>query len=140
MSQNRKSIKYILLFLTVCILYTLIVSFNGATNLSVKVYGNLNYLSIPLFFILSLLITFIYGETFKSFVPINITKCFAFIGRLSLRIMCIHMPIVSLLKTLTGASPYIAFAISLTLSIALSWIAGYIFKSGEKRIPLLKYL
>ena len=140
MSQSRKSIKYILLFLTACILYTLIVSFNGATNLSVKVYGNLNYLSIPLFFILTLLITFIYGETFKSFTPKSITKSFAFVGRLSLRIMCIHMPIVYLLNTLTGASPYIVFAISLFLSILLSWIAGYILKLGEKRISLLKYL
>ena len=140
MAQNKMNFKYITLFIIACILYILIVNVNGATNLSVKVYGNLNYLSIPLFFILTLLITFIYGETFKSFVPINITKCFAFIGRLSLRIMCIHMPIVCLLKTLTGASPYIVFAISLFLSILLSWIAGHLFKLASKRIPLFKYL
>jgi fucose 4-O-acetylase-like acetyltransferase len=140
MAQNKMNFKYITLFIIACILYILIVNVNGATNLSVKIYGASPYMSIPLFFILTLLITYIYGETFKSFTPKSITKSFAFVGRLSLRIMCIHMPIVCLLNTLTGASPYIVFAISLFLSILLSWIAGYILKLGEKQIPLLKYL
>ena len=140
MTPSRKDTKQIATFIIVCILYALIVSINRATNLSIKVYGHLPFLSVPLFFVLTLCITYIYGESFKSFMHINVTKGFAFIGRLSLRIMCIHMPIIHLLKTLTGATPYTIFAISLFLSIALSWIAGYIFKLGEKQIPLLKYL
>ena len=139
-TQNRLNIKYIAIFVIVCILYIAIVNINGVTNLSVKVYGKLPYLSIMLFFILTLLITYIYGETFKSIMPSHITKCFAFVGRLSLRIMCIHMPIVYLLQTLTRVSPYTIFAVSLSLSITLSWIAGYIFKLKERQIPILRYL
>lgn len=136
MGGKPKDFKYISLFVIAYILYKIIANVNGATNLSVKIYG----MSIPLYFILTLLITYIYGETFKSFTPKSITKSFAFVGRLSLRIMCIHMPIILFFKEIVVTPSYITFAISLTSSILLSWIAGYIFKYGEKRIPLLKYL
>lgn len=140
MANNKKEIKYFAVFVIACALYIFIVSINGATNLSIKKYGNSPYTGVALFFMLSILITYIYGELFKSFMPTYITKCFAFVGRLSLRIMCIHMPIISLLGITTDLSPSRICAISLTLSILLSWIAGHLFKLASKRIPLFKYL
>jgi hypothetical protein len=124
----------------VCALYIFIVSINGPTNLSIKKYGNSPYTGVMLFFILSILVSYIYGELFKSFMPTYITKCFAFVGRLSLRIMCIHMPTIFLLGIVTDLSPSRICAISLTISILLAWIAGHLFKLASKRMPFFKYL
>ena len=140
MANNKKEIKYFAVFVIACALYIFIVSINGTTNLSIKKYGNSPYTGVALFFMLSILITYIYGELFKSFTHTSITKCFAFVGRQSLRIMCFHVPIIFLIGISTDMSASGIFVVSLLLSILMSWIAGHLFKLASKIMPFFKYL
>lgn len=140
---HKKGFIYFTILLVLLCAYLVIVTYNGNANLSIGFYGNLGTLSIFLYFILSIIITILYGELLKMFDNSFISIFLAFVGRHSLRLMCIHLPIIVLLNYFTRfvvvgkfATFIITFIISLTISIVIEKIRNrYVVK-----YPILKYL
>lgn len=74
-----------------CIVYVLLVRFNGGINMSIRDYGDLGGGSLPLFFLIGVLGTMSYATFFVLLENTWICRTFAFLGRYSLTIMCAHM-------------------------------------------------
>ena len=136
--------KTIVAMLALCVVYIVTTRFNGLPNLSVREYGNFHYTSIALMCILSTTGTILVTQFFKAVNNTFITKSLAFIGRHSLRIMCIHMPIVSLsTKYIWGGNHYahaFQFLIAFGATLLLSMLLELIYTRLSKRYKLVKYL
>lgn len=82
---------YFILFLS----YPLIVYINGHTNMSIRYYGDIEIVNIILFCYLAMMESLIICMFFKwtnLYKPFNlIQNIFAYIGKHSLRLMCIHL-------------------------------------------------
>lgn len=139
----RKRFKY---FATLSILlgiYITIVTYNGSVNLSVGYYGNLGTLSIFLYFMLSIIFTILYSEILKLSNN-KITHFLAFVGKHSLRLMCIHFPLIVLLGPLFTkmgvfgkfATFISAFIISLGTSMAIEKIRN----RYAGKYPMLRFI
>lgn len=84
---------YIRLYFIIAIfLYYILVTYNGHINLSVRIYGNHGFFSIILFYCICIIETHIFILITQSMRSI-ITRALAIIGKYSLRIMCIHIPL-----------------------------------------------
>lgn len=59
--------------------------------MSVRVYGDLGLLSLPLFYIIGILGTVLYSSFFMIMEKSLLCSFFAYFGRISLTIMCSHM-------------------------------------------------
>lgn len=94
-------------FISICILallYVHIVNFNGNNNLSVRIYGQHGVLSIFLFLMIGVLSTLLYGSFFRLAGNTIITKSFAFLGKISMTIMCSHLFAFWLVNIFLGQS------------------------------------
>lgn len=76
---------------TLLFIYCFIVKFNGNNNLSVRIYGQHRILSIFLFLIIGVMATLLYGSFFRLVDKTIITKSFAYLGKISMTIMCCHL-------------------------------------------------
>ena len=140
----RKDILYFLTLLAMLAMYIFIVKFNGTTNLSIRMYGNWGVFSIIFYYLLSVFITVLYGETFKILNNTTLVRFFAFTGKHSLRIMCIHMPLVTYTGRVfasCGAIGIMAtFIVAFLLSLAISIMLEKLFCRYSCKCGLLKYL
>lgn len=142
--EYKKNLLYFLTLLVMLAVYIALVTFNNNANLSIRIYGELGTLSIILYYIFSLFITVIYSETLKLCDKNMIGRFFSFVGKHSLRIMCIHMPLITVLGwglNRFGVFGIImvfvtAFACSLGISVGIERVCNrYLDKCS-----LLKYL
>lgn len=76
-------------FIPVLLLYALLVHINGSANMSIRKYGDAGMLSIPLFFIVGMMECWLFAVLFQN--SKFFTRILAYIGRQSLRLMCIHL-------------------------------------------------
>lgn len=81
--------KGIWLLLPTIVLFVLTAVINGQTNMSIRHYGMYPVVSILLFVILGFTEAWIFGTIFRHLKMA--TSVFAYLGRQSLRLMCIHM-------------------------------------------------
>lgn len=81
------------LLISLMMLYAILAYINQGINMSVRDYGCIeNYaIAIFLFFIIGLLGTIIYATCFKIIENTKLCAFFAYLGRISLTIMCAHM-------------------------------------------------
>ncbi len=82
------------------LVYLVLVRMNGGINMSVRVYGNLGLLSLPLFYIIGVLGTMVYASFFMIIEKSKLCSFFAYFGRISLTIMCAHSLFIFLFKLL----------------------------------------
>lgn len=113
-------------------LYYILVTYNGHINLSVRIYGNHGVLSIILFYCICIIETHIFILITQSMCSI-ITRTLAIIGKYSLRIMCIHIPLsyielVIINKLNFDINQYISAIILIFISLFSNYILIYIFK------------
>lgn len=83
--------QYVFIVLSGSLLYVMLVNYNGGTNMSLRKYGDIKFVSIFLFVIIGVLGTAIYISIFKIFERFVITALLGKVGRSSLTIMCLHM-------------------------------------------------
>lgn len=118
--------------ITIGYLYYIMVIYNGHINLSVRIYGNHGVLSIILFYCICIIETHIFILITQSVRSI-ITRSLAIIGKYSLRIMCIHIPLsyielVIINKLNFDINQYISAIILIFISLFSNYILIYIFK------------
>lgn len=124
--------------------YLLITKTNGLPNLSVRIYGNHPYISIFLYYILSVLATILISYIFIAIRNTFMVKILSFVGKHSLRIMCIHMPIVWLsINYIQGNNPYmhiIQFLVAFSCTLIISILLEYFYNSISSKYNIVKYL
>lgn len=92
---SRITFKSVCIFIILLLVYVGVVKYNGHINISCRIYGQCGSLSIFLYFIIGLLET-LFIITFFKHLKINfLINVFSFLGKHSLRIMCIHIPLSS---------------------------------------------
>lgn len=78
-------------FLVCTPIYLILSHINSGINMSVREYGNLGLISLPLFGIIGILGTVSYATFFMLSNNSRLCHYFAYFGRISLTIMCSHM-------------------------------------------------
>ncbi len=114
--------KYRIHYIWITVLYLVLCHFNGGSNPSVREYGDLGALSIFIESVTALGEALLLGWLFQLIGEIAIvTRTFAFIGKHSLRLMCIHLPIFFLITgILPSTNSYLLAVIKLTVVLAIS--------------------
>ena len=102
-------------------IYTSLYLFNGEENLSVGIYGNFGFYSVPLAFI-SGFAYFIAVATFFKVIPQRFNLPVAFVGKHTLTMMCIQMIIISVMKyyILVNLNPMIITFTAIMTTIAIA--------------------
>ena len=140
----KKDFKYFATLFILLGIYLTIVTYNGGANLSVGHYGDQGILSIILYFALSVIITILYSELLKLCNNNGIIRFLAFIGNHSLRLMCMHLPIIIILgplfKRIGCADKFAIFISAFVISLVASIIIEKIRNRYTDRYPILKYL
>lgn len=128
--------------------YVLLVYYNGDVNLSVNQFGDRGLFSIPLCFVIGVLYFYILQVFTKRFEGSKAVGVLAYVGRNSLRTMCIHLPVMLIVSgifrkfmTLDGAGVQLwLFLMQLLLVFAVVALLNVCLKRFGKRWPLLRYL
>lgn len=143
LSEKAMNIKqHFIIAISLCA-YIFLAQYNGLVNLSVREFGKFDYLSI--FIIVAIGITyFIAVAGLFCFVPKIIAKIFSWIGHLSLRLMCIQMPIffvVGKVLKLCDISDLIVVAfIKLLIVLTIAYVIDIAFSKMQKSFSVVKYL
>lgn len=128
-------------------LWLLLLHFCGGSNISIGIYGNIGAFSIIPFACIAIAETYTLAAILKKVENTYLAKALAYIGRNSLRLMCIHLiiyykvygilyPMIESLQ----CSKYIILAASFSaIIICNAVIQKFIDKMGNKYI-ILKYL
>lgn len=144
MKIYKKRFSYFVTLLILLGVYVTIVTYNGNANLSVGYYGYLGAFSIFLYFILSVLITVLYSELLKLCSNKGGMNFLAFIGKHSLRLMCIHMPFIVVLQFFFGKfgviGVFATFICSFVMSLVTSLIIERFCNRFANKYLFLKYL
>ena len=85
--------KRMVLFLCTIVSYVFIIFYNDWVNLSICQWGNFGRWSFLLCILIGVLYSYIVANICQIMEKTIIVRIFAYIGRLSLRFLCIHMPV-----------------------------------------------
>lgn len=134
--QQLCSTTYDKLIPMVLIAYIALCYVNGAGNMSVRCYGNYSVLSIPLFFIIAVGEYWLMAAFCRQTEGTLFTKAMAYLGRSSLRLMCIHMFVWVILKDMILSHfgdawyyPFVALALCMVLT------ANYLIEKIREKGP-----
>lgn len=135
----------IIVLAIVLLLYFPLVSCNGIVNLSVRIYGQLGYYSVILCFIIGVAEYLIISIILSHFEKVRIIHLFSKIGRCSLRLMCIHCLIFTLLNKLFSSiipdiNSYLASIIEIIFVVWLCIALDLVINKYNEKWPLLKWL
>lgn len=132
----------------VLVAYILLVNYNGQVNLSVNRFGDKGLLSIPLCFVIGVLYFYILQVITKRFEGSKVMGLLAYVGRNSLRIMCIHLPVMLIASgilhkclPLDGAGAQLCLFLAQLLAVFTSVaLLNAFLKCFRERMTLLRYL
>ncbi|MCQ2204053.1 MAG: acyltransferase family protein [Bacteroidales bacterium] len=106
--------------LAIAALYLTLVYINGPINLSVRIYGDYNIGSMALTYIIGITYTILLGAISIGIDKTILGTAAAWIGKMSLRLMCIHMIVFDALHSLGIGGAYIY----IPTAIGINWIIG----------------
>lgn len=138
--------KSLSLFMIALLGYVLLVMINGNVNLSIREFGNFRYISLILCFLIGIVYTFLLSFVCKAFEKTTIVKFLGNIGKQSLRLMCIHYPIMTLVSDLFWhlhvkyIDGYVLFGIQLCIIAICTLVIQQVVDKCSCRYSLLKYL
>ena len=145
--NNDMKISSNILFSTISLLaYVFIINNNGFVNLSLREYGNNQWGGVFMTFVSGILFTIAIMLLLKS-ISSQYYKFFSIVGRHSLRLMCIQMPILFILKKLImelNFNLHLKIVVICVMFIAISFAVSYtlelLFNKYSNKISALKYL
>ncbi len=127
--------------LCLMLVYVLLITINGGTNMAFRVYGNLVFFSIILFFFIGVVGTLMWYCVSKMIEYTFLGDALAMIGRLSLRLMCVHLPLFQIMNAALKIDNTLFTAIlNISISIAIALLMEKICNRYKKRTPILAYL
>lgn len=130
------------IIVSVCI-YVMLAYYNGLVNLSVREFGIYRYWSIFAIVILGLTY-FIAVSGIFCIIPKRVTKLFSWIGHLSLRLMCIQMPIfciVGKILDLCGVSnTFLEVSVKLFVVLTVAYGMNLAISKMQRHFSVVKYL
>lgn len=133
-----------ILIILLVVAYIILTRINGYSNLSVREYGKYGIYSITLFFINGVLFFFLMAWVFISMNG-KLVSIFALVGKHSLRLMCIHIPILFCInkfsvKILKYEEKGITIICLIVISLIISILLDRLFNRFRNKFPYLKYL
>lgn len=138
--------KSLALFMVALFSYVLLIKTNGNVNLSIREFGNFGCLSLLLCFLIGIVYTFLLSFICRAFEVSVIVKYLGIIGKQSLRLMCIHYPIMIFVSDLLWhlhvkhIEGSVLFGIQIvTIAVCALLIQQLVVKCSS-RFSLLKYL
>ena len=121
-------------------MYIVLAYYNGDVNISIRNYGERGILSILFYYTEGLLFTIFLSKIFIKMGNNPLIILFSSIGRLSLRLMCLHMPIFIIIKTINPSYSVITSIISLLLSISICYIIDIYIRRFKHKYNILNHL
>ena len=92
---KRSFLFRLLIFIISIAIYILLANINGRVNMSVRDYGDMGALSIPVFILVGCLYFYIVSRICINMENTIWSKILAYLGQHSLRLLCIHLLVVS---------------------------------------------
>lgn len=140
--QRERTIKELaLVFIVSALLMRVVNEVNGEANLSVREYGDLGVWSVPLYYISGVLFFTCLASLMRLAGRMKVISCLARIGRFSLTLMCLHLPLSPLMLPFTHyLSPLSSATVYILLLILLCIPLERLYKRLAPRCPLLGYL
>ncbi len=138
--------------LLICVIslvfYVIICFFNGRVNMMIRNYGNSGYLSVFLFFIIGVLYSSLTMTICMMAQKTIIMNCMAYLGKNSLRLLCIHLfiqcysiPVIKFLfPTFMMWPGLIKAIIFIVVVVIINACIQNIFSKNTNKIPLLKWI
>lgn len=127
------------------IVYCIVVYYNGGINFSVRQYGEREFASVLFIYIIGLLYTLIMARVCIIFDNTRLIKCLACVGKQSMLLLCIHLPIINLFFYITqysGWYQWVRALLCLCITIFVSTMTkGIMFickRNGNKRYGTYK--
>lgn len=132
-------------FLIALVLYFVLTKINGSVNLSIREMGDYGLISLILSFLIGFLYTFLVAFICRKFEKTAILKILSVVGRQSLRLMCIHYPIMVLVTDLLWhlhiqLDASLVFVIQLVSIGLVTMAVSYSIKALSPKFNYLKYL
>lgn len=125
--------------LPILVLYLLLFHYNGPTSFVTSSYGNLELWSIPIMYVESVCYFVILRFVFRRIEGSKLSSTFAYLGRHSLRLLCIHMFVFAVSSIFYKIGiPVIILGFILTFCV--DSILEYLFHKIKKRLPICAYL
>lgn len=139
--MRRNKGKYDLPLCITCVaVYLLLCKLNPHVNFSIGKFGERQILSVFLFFALGIAEPLFLAFLFRLIEKTKLSSMFAYLGRHSLRLMCIHIFIANVVGIFFDLYTYWALAISLCLILAADAILDYGYAKFKCKCVVLKYL
>ena len=124
--------------------YYVLTSFNGSCNMSVRNYGALGLYSLPIFFLVGCLYTYIIAKICALLETTWFIKVIAYIGSQSLRLMCIHMFLAyEIFSRIPGhelIDEHLLPFVYIGLVIAVNWMINLILNKLSRFGDICKYI
>lgn len=122
--------------------YSILLSINRNINISTRQYGEQGYWSIIMFYVIVVLYTIILNMFFRTMETILFCAVLACIGKKSLPLMCLHMPIILVLKAFIPSyySPIFIPILGINLSITICCIINKIINGLSIKYSILRWL
>lgn len=132
---NFKFLLYTLL------MYVLLVTLNGNINMAFRIYGNWGCISVCLFFLIGILGTLIWYCISKKIEYTFIGYILSYIGKISLRLMCIHIPLFTIMDILLKISnKYLMAILNIIVAIIISSVIEKICLRFKIQFKILAYI
>lgn len=139
--EKRKGI-----FFVVLLIYGLLICINKNINLSIREYGSFRYISLILSYIIGVFYTFILSYICRQFEKNIFIGVLAKIGNSSMRLMCIHYPIMILVSdflwhlNITGINQFLLLMIQMSVIGLITILIQLAVDRFSSHFSLLKYI
>lgn len=139
--EKRKGI-----FFVVLLIYGLLICINKNINLSIREYGSFRYISLILSYIIGVFYIFILSYICRQFEKNIFIGVLAKIGNSSMRLMCIHYPIMILVSdflwhlNITGINQFLLLMIQMSVIGLITILIQLAVDRFSSHFSLLKYI
>lgn len=139
--EKRKGI-----FFVVLLIYGLLICINKSINLSIREFGSFRYISLILSYIIGVVYTFILSYICRQFEKNIFIGILAKIGNCSMRLMCIHYPIMIFVSdflwhlNITGINQFLLLMIQMSVIGLITILIQLAVDRFSSHFSLLKYI
>lgn len=119
-------------------------TFNGYLNTSVRIYGDYEALSVPLYMIVSVSGSVLCIWVAKWIQRLKLGDLMAYMGTHSMEIICVHMVVLEVfeivamrlrdVRSFTGVAMWLYQVVRIIAAVTASLIAGWIVKTLKQRV------